>query len=135
MGMSLAFNMLQSVKRPLVGDRQCRGDGRGHRPAPQCLCGHRRHAEATWNFSVADQTPVATEFDDELTGTSGDDVIAALAGDDLVSGDAGNDDLDGGIGDDTLLGGAGDDILRGGVETDPAVAGDDALLGAKATTS
>jgi len=90
-------------------------------------------ATATVTVTVAPQpdVPAATEFDDELVGTSGDDVIAALAGDDLVSGGAGNDVIDGGADDDELHGDAGNDILKGGADDDALFGGegDDVLIG------
>ncbi|MGX5735212.1 family 16 glycoside hydrolase [Bosea thiooxidans] len=77
------------------------------------------------------ENPVATEFDDELTGTAGDDVIAALAGDDIVRGGASNDVIDGGADDDELFGEAGNDALKGGDGDDllDGGEGDDVLQG------
>ncbi|MBB1520845.1 calcium-binding protein [Aquipseudomonas guryensis] len=54
-------------------------------------------------------SPVGTEDDDLLYGSSQADFIQGLAGNDELYGGAGDDTLDGGAGDDTLEGGAGHD--------------------------
>jgi serralysin len=61
---------------------------------------------------------VATNGNDNLTGTSGADTIRGLGGNDVLRGLAGDDTLDGGFGDDVLIGGLGRDLLTGGAGAD-----------------
>ncbi len=69
--------------------------------------------------------PVATGFDDVLTGGRDDDVISGLGGADTLKGLEGDDRLDGGAGNDTLEGGAGNDSLEGGAGADALDGGSD----------
>lgn len=57
-------------------------------------------------------TPVGTEGNDTLNGSSADEVLLGYAGADKINGGAGNDVLDGGAGKDSLTGGEGSDIFR-----------------------
>lgn len=57
---------------------------------------------------------VATDGNDNITGTANDDTIDGLGGNDVISGAGGNDTIDGGGQSDRLFGDQGDDILIGG---------------------
>lgn len=61
---------------------------------------------------------IATEGADTLTGSSSADVISGLGGDDTLSGALGDDVLNGGDGSDTLFGNGGADTLDGGSGND-----------------
>jgi hypothetical protein len=61
---------------------------------------------------------IATNGNDQITGTAKAEKIDGLAGNDLLSGLAGNDTLIGSAGLDTLIGGAGADNLTGGNDAD-----------------
>ncbi|WP_411845742.1 calcium-binding protein [Roseibacillus persicicus] len=80
-----------------------------------------------WQISFLDGTiwtgsQVASDFDDNLSGTDDNDNLLGFDGDDSLSGGFGNDVLDGGFGNDSLSGGQNNDRLLGGE-------GDDVLFG------
>lgn len=57
---------------------------------------------------------IATDGNDNITGTANDDTINGLGGNDVIAGAGGNDTIDGGGQSDRLFGDQGDDILIGG---------------------
>ena len=93
-----------------------------------------------------DDTSVASDFADNLTGSVADDEIRALGGDDLVESGAGDDLIYGNQGEDTIKGGLGNDILFGGKDDDLITGnqgedrvygnlGDDLIYGGKSNDS
>lgn len=65
----------------------------------------------------------ASDYDDELEGTSWDDTIFGNLGDDILRGRGGDDIVDGGEGDDVIYGGDGNDILFTGDGNDTVYGG------------
>ncbi|WP_423298271.1 calcium-binding protein, partial [Arcobacter sp. YIC-310] len=63
-------------------------------------------------------TVIATNFNDELTGTDEKDIFIAGDGNDELTGNAGDDTLKAGNGNDILKGGLGEDLLDGGEGVD-----------------
>ena len=56
----------------------------------------------------------ASQWDDDVRGTSTKNILDGLGGDDLLHAGAGNDQITGGVGSDTLFGGLGKDVINGG---------------------
>ena len=84
--------------------------------------------------AIANQsaTPLATDGDDDLRGTTdsdtidglaGNDTLRGLAGDDVLVGGEGNDRLIGNAGNDVLIGGTGNDVMNGGLGADTMIGG------------
>ncbi|PHQ80749.1 MAG: hypothetical protein COB65_10900 [Thalassobium sp.] len=75
--------------------------------------------------NAANNTLVASLYDDTIRGEDGNDVLSGRDGDDMLFGDAGNDTLTGGNGIDSLYGGAGADrlVVLGGTGSDDLYGG------------
>lgn len=88
---------------------------------------YRQHSHEIVGFEAV----VASEFDDEITGTAIDNNIEGNYGNDIVYARAGNDIVKGGDGDDQIYGETGDDKLYGGLGSDEidGGSGDDTIYG------
>lgn len=67
---------------------------------------------------------IATDFNDDITGSDRGERLVGRDGRDTVDGGGGNDEIFGGSGDDSLQGGANDDVLHGGAGRDTIDGGD-----------
>lgn len=67
---------------------------------------------------------IATEYNDDITGSDRDEQLIGRGGADDIDGAGGNDKIYGGTGNDDLKGGDGDDLLHGGAGNDDLDGGD-----------
>jgi len=107
---------------PTGASAHCAGKHTGDHPHCSGGDGSANPGEITGSDGPDDLCPLATEFDDLVTGLGDDDTLCGFGGDDNLQGDSGDDVLIGGTGNDTLGTGDGNDTVYAG-------AGDDRILG------
>ncbi len=76
---------------------------------------------------------IATDFNDDLTGSDGAETLYGNGGDDTIRANGGNDTVLGGQGHDQIWGGTGHDVIQGGDGDDQLYGenGDDRLMGGR----